>query len=281
VDLSSRTAGINPGDPVRVREGSFRGMEGRVVDVLPGRGLVRVTLNVFGHPHTVQLEYWHLNPPPRLDEADWLECTRPDVLLAFLRGKATDRKFRLFAVACCRRFGAGLARDESRAAAAVAERLAEGQADAEEAARVRATLEAALNADAFADGIEYVAARTASAALDPDPVDAAEVAARVGVVGPAEETWPSRREQAELVREVFGNPFRAVTVDLGWLTANDGVALKLARTAYREQAFDRLPILADALEDAGCTNADVLGHCREAGVHVRGCWLLDHLLGKS
>src|SRR5581483_3527580 len=82
----------------------------------------------------------------------------------------------------------------------------------------------------------------------------------------------------DLLREIFGNPFRPVTVNSTWLTSN---VISLAQTIYDERAFDRMPILADALEDAGCTNAEILQHCRQPGEHVRGCWVVDLLLGKE
>ena len=78
--------------------------------------------------------------------------------------------------------------------------------------------------------------------------------------------------------KVFGNPFRPVTVDPRWLTS---AAVGIAHTIYAEWAFDRLPILADALEEAGCDNEDVLGHCRDGGTHYRGCWVVDLVLGKK
>jgi hypothetical protein len=84
--------------------------------------------------------------------------------------------------------------------------------------------------------------------------------------------------QAALVRCIFGNPFRPVTLDPSWLTST---VTALARGIYDEWAFDRLPILADALQDAGCDNEDVLKHCRGAGPHARGCWVVDLLLGKA
>src|SRR6185436_17280064 len=81
-----------------------------------------------------------------------------------------------------------------------------------------------------------------------------------------------------LVREVFGNPFRPVAVAPEWRTET---VLAVARGAYAERAFDRLPILADALEGAGCDAAEVLAHCRGPGPHVLGCWALDLVLGKQ
>ena len=84
--------------------------------------------------------------------------------------------------------------------------------------------------------------------------------------------------QCWVLREVFGNPFRPVKADPAWLTSD---VLLLARGIYEEKAFDRMPILADALQDAGCENVNVLDHCRLPGEHVRGCWVLDVLLGKG
>ncbi|MBN9118666.1 MAG: hypothetical protein J0I06_05840 [Planctomycetes bacterium] len=92
-------------------------------------------------------------------------------------------------------------------------------------------------------------------------------------------TVEARAVQVALVRDVFGNPFRPVTADPAWLTPD---VVTLARGIYEEKAFDRMPILADALQDAGCTNEDVLNHSRDPKqVHVRGCWVVDLLLGKQ
>ena len=84
--------------------------------------------------------------------------------------------------------------------------------------------------------------------------------------------------QCELLRDIFGNPFRPVAVDPEWLTST---VVALARGVYDDRAFDRLPILADALQDAGCEDADILAHCRGDGPHVRGCWVVDLMLGKT
>jgi hypothetical protein len=82
----------------------------------------------------------------------------------------------------------------------------------------------------------------------------------------------------ELLREVFGNPFRPLDF-APWRT---GTAVALARTMYESQDFGAMPILADALQDAGCDNAEVLSHCRDASqVHARGCWVVDGVLGLS
>ena len=86
------------------------------------------------------------------------------------------------------------------------------------------------------------------------------------------------REALPLLRCIVGNPFRPVSVDPSWLTST---TVELARGIYDDRAFDRLPILADALEDAGCDHPDILAHCRGDGPHARGCWVVDRMLGKS
>jgi hypothetical protein len=90
-----------------------------------------------------------------------------------------------------------------------------------------------------------------------------------------------------LLREIFGNPFRPVSVRPAWLAWNDGAVPRLARAAYEERSLPagtldraRLAVLADALEEAGCADPDILSHLR-GGPHVRGCWAIDLLLGNA
>ncbi len=80
---------------------------------------------------------------------------------------------------------------------------------------------------------------------------------------------------ADLLRCVAGNPFRSVQFDPAWRTST---AAGLAGAIHAERAFDRLPILADALEDAGCDDAEVLAHCRADAAHARGCWVVEAIL---
>lgn len=84
-----------------------------------------------------------------------------------------------------------------------------------------------------------------------------------------------RKVQSDLFRDIVGNPFQSVKLDPSWLTPN---VVDLARTIYEERAFDRLPILSDALMDAGCEDEQILAHCRTTGQHVRGCWVVDLIL---
>jgi hypothetical protein len=87
--------------------------------------------------------------------------------------------------------------------------------------------------------------------------------------------WP---RECGLLRDIFGNPFHPVTILPGWQTTN---VVGIAQAIYAERTFEDMPILGDALEDASCTNADILKHCREPAEHVRGCWVVDLVLGKS
>ena len=80
------------------------------------------------------------------------------------------------------------------------------------------------------------------------------------------------------LEELLGNPFRPVAFDPAWRTE---AVVGIARGIYNDRAFERMPILADALQDAGCEHPDILTHCREPGTLVRGCWVVDLVLGKS
>jgi hypothetical protein len=82
----------------------------------------------------------------------------------------------------------------------------------------------------------------------------------------------------ELIHEIVGNPFRPIAFDHTWRT---DTAVALARLLYESRDFSAMPILADAFQDAGCDNDDILSHCRGPGPHVRGCWVVDLVLGKE
>jgi hypothetical protein len=103
---------------------------------------------------------------------------------------------------------------------------------------------------------------------------------------PDQELWEKtylaeQGEQAHLLQDIFGKPSRRVAIPRALLAWNDGTVRKLAQALYDERAFDRMPVLADALEEAGCQDQDILGHCRAGGEHVRGCWVVDLILGKG
>ena len=114
---------------------------------------------------------------------------------------------------------------------------------------------------------------------------AAEATAWVKVGTPEAISGPEEMAQVELLHEIIGNPFQSVSVDPRWLMPTVG---DLAATVYEMRALpsgeldpDRLAVLSDALEEAGCDDADILEHLRSAGPHVRGCWALDLILGKQ
>jgi hypothetical protein len=87
---------------------------------------------------------------------------------------------------------------------------------------------------------------------------------------------------ASTLRDIVGNPFRPTpAIDPAWLSSSGHVAADIATNIYDNRRFDRLPLLADALEDAGCSNGDLLAHLRSSGPHVGGCWALDLVLGKQ
>jgi hypothetical protein len=89
---------------------------------------------------------------------------------------------------------------------------------------------------------------------------------------------PGRESWCPIIRDIAGNPFRPSSTNGAWLTS---VVVSLARGIYADRAFDRLPNLADALQAAGCDDADILAHCRSDGPHVRGCWVVYVVLGKG
>jgi hypothetical protein len=223
----------------------------------------------------------------RMTEAEWDASSDPYQMLRRCRRviRYNPRKGRLFAVACCRRIWHLLDDPRSRAAVEVAARFADGQASAEQLHEAERAAGAA-HADAFEvkgkrGACGEWAAQFAAAA---DAWHAASRASNFAYVtaGDGLQPGPEHAAQAQLLRCVFGPlPFRRVTVDPSWLAWGDATAVKLAQAVYEDCAFDRLPILADALEDAGCADADVLGHLRGPGPHVRGCWALDLLLGKG
>ena len=222
-----------------------------------------------------------------MTEDEWLTCTDPEKMLGFLEGRASERKLRLFACACCRRIWRLLVDERSRQAVELSERFADGQATSEElAAAAYAATGAVHDRQGGSNAPAYAAAdpTTIGAFIAADYADAAASAA----VRDAMRTEPWRsttirnveeRHQTLLLRDLFGPlPFRPIALNPSSLTfAVKGVAQAL----YADRPFDQLPVLADALEDAGCDNSDILRHCRGRGPHVRGCWALDLILGKE
>lgn len=227
-----------------------------------------------------------------MTEAEWGTCADLRKMLNFLERTPSDRKLRLFSVACCRRIWRLLPDNDLREAVEVANRFAESEVTIDllqkgelatyeyaffsdlisseavlhEAAGAvyqlcQAPIRADLVASASARAVRHSQAVVANSPFLVDDAHASEVTI-----------------QRALLRDIFGNPFRAVTAEPSWLTPT---VVSVATAIYDERAFDRLPVLADALEDAGCTNADLLHHCRQPGEHVRGCWCVDLVLNRQ
>ena len=220
-----------------------------------------------------------------MTEAEWLACQDPDPLLRWLqksrRHRPTPRKMGLFACACARRLG-DLAGDKVTAwGLDLAERMAEGIASKEEhRSFVRASL-------AGPGGKFIHVAVWAVRILDTGQNwSSAEGAARSVAGYAAQGLGPDEpAEQCRLLREVVGNPYRPVAVGSAWRAP---AVLALAQAAYDERLLpsghldeQQLAVLADALTDAGCTDAALLDHLRGPGPHVRGCFAVDLLLSKE
>jgi hypothetical protein len=230
-----------------------------------------------------------------MTEQEWRECTNPLKMLDILKGKVSDRKLRLFAVACCWRVGHLLSAERMRGSVEAAERFADGLTSP---ARLNATL---TDVDIYewlggVDDVVYLVTR-------PPHVFGVDMAARLvrrashvlgraaypdadithdAYLGAASVRDREAEAQADLLRCVFGSwPFRSLTAHPSWRTWHGSLLVSMAQQMYDSRDFNDMPVLADALEDAGCDNADILNHLRGPGPHCRGCWVLDLLTGRE
>jgi hypothetical protein len=231
-----------------------------------------------------------------LSEPEWLGCTDPQRMLDHLPDLGNGRKFRLFACACTRVVWDHLS-EEGRFAVEAVEEQADGLAPSRNLAdfgyRIRGGVPGLPSGKALAAAAD--AARLCTS-LEPRWAARAwdKAASCLGWLATAEvpprllarPTWDATLESARrrfcgLLRDLF-LPFQpAPALDPDWLAWERGVVRHLAADLYRERDFLRLPVLGDALEDAGCRDEAILRHCRDEGEHARGCWLLDAILGKS
>jgi hypothetical protein len=218
-------------------------------------------------------------------EDEWLGCTDFLRMLCYLGDRASDHKLRLLVVACCRQIWPLLTDERSRRAVEVGEGFADGKREEKELSTSKRHALAALTANLSTAGPRQAArAATCTVYSQGDPLwgpydgirSAAEAAAKTI-------PWRAARQvQMDLARDLFGPLlFRPVTVDPAWLSWGGGTIRKLAASIYNTRRFEDMPVLGDALEEAGCDNPEILSHCRGGGPHARGCWLLDLLLGKS
>lgn len=202
------------------------------------------------------------------------------------RTKVGKRKLRLFACGCCRMVWHLLDDEALRSALGVAEQFADGAAGKDELRRGHERMRGRL-ADRYSQGPQWAerqivgelvrdacSPQAGSAALGPTCFEKPLGSYSLGSLDGA-------AVLCHLLRDVFGNPFRPIVINREWLAWNDRSVEAVAQSIYDERDFDRLPILADALEDAGCDDEAILVHCRGPGPHVRGCWVVDLILGKA
>jgi hypothetical protein len=216
-----------------------------------------------------------------MTEHEWLTCTDPEAMLDFLRNRTapSDRKLRLFACACCRRIWHRLTDPRSRRAVAIAEQFADhpNEPDSRRALDEAAAAAYTVVGDATFSANAHAAGLAAHHTSEPHFrfADFASLGARYAA-------YPGglmvQSVQCKLLRDIFANPFRPATIDAAGLRP---AVVNLAQGIYDDRAFDRLPLLAHALEEAGGTAPDVFGHLRQGGSHVRGCWAVDLILGKQ
>jgi hypothetical protein len=189
-----------------------------------------------------------------MTEAKWLACTDPEAMRQFVRDSTSERKRVLYLAAWCRCSRPVVRDRHSLEAVEVGERYADGLVAREDF----------RHAGSAAFLVQFVPTLMGGHHRAHHP------------------------EYAQLLRDVVGNPFRPVVLSPAWLTWNEATVARLAQAAYDERELPsgelnnaRLAVLADALEEAGCTDADILCHLRGPGPHVRGCWPVDLCLGKS
>lgn len=219
-----------------------------------------------------------------MTEEEWAAGVEPmNLLYHWTLSSGSDlRKLRLLAVACCQRKAKYFADARCQRVIKVAEQYADDEHCIGDLDLARQQCQLALGEWRAKQGYRGQMVRLLTALhgtasrefylktilmdLERVPIDSQR--------GRVEEA----AKQAVLVREVFGNLSSPVTLDPRWQSET---VVALAGGIYTDRAFDRMPILADALEEAGCDNADILTHCRGDGPHVRECWVVDLLLGKS
>jgi hypothetical protein len=229
-----------------------------------------------------------------MNEQDWDTSLDLQVMLGVVGGQLGSRQSRLFACGCCRLVWPLLADPAWRQAVQVSEAFAEGRVDSRELATAWRQGWAADSPDSAGSASLY------TSSISPSPSTVAHLVQRAAwwkalrEVGGSEPPWTTQQraageearrqleqQQCNLLREIAGNPFHRLHIDSLWHEVNDGAVQQLATLIDREHDFSYLPILADALEDAGCNDHVLLGHCRRAGGHVLGCWVLDALLGRK
>jgi hypothetical protein len=198
-----------------------------------------------------------------MDEAEWLAGTSAFNMLNYLASQPLHRKLLLFGCACCRRSAPLWSEPGNSEIVRRIEAFAEGEGSAQSVRR-------SLYARAPFSNWRRLLIASAKALEDNAWGAAVRLSSSV-----------TESVACELLREVIGNPFDQATINPEWLAWNGGQIVTLAQTIYDEERWQDMPVLADAVEEAGCTDERILAHCRQSDEHVRGCWLVDLLLGKE
>jgi hypothetical protein len=227
-----------------------------------------------------------------MTESEWFACSDVRFMLEHLEDRVSERKARLFGAAACQLLWQGKDHEPFSSTVQLIEAAADAPAQKKNLKSARASLrelmERGFTSDERLVGKALWQAAWISETLRlPRWLLAATVADTVvAAVMPtgmttAEAKVRARKQLVSLFCDLVGNPFSPGGVDPAWAASNMSTVQRLAQAIYDDRAFDRLPILADALEDAGCTNQEILAHCRSGGDHVRGCWVVDLLLAKE
>lgn len=226
-------------------------------------------------------------------EKDWCVGSDSISMAAFVQARVSDRKLRLIAAASCRILLKVAAFPWVESALRAAEQYADGLICDEDLAEARQRVcEATFWAGEWADETsEENAARAIRALLLPkagealrEVLDALERHAHLAGTDDDDRLARSRKEmrrQAQILRELVGNPFRPVTVPWEWREWHGFCLVRLAREIYESRAYHDIPILGDMLQDAGCTEEALLEHCKSGCMHEHGCWMLDAILGRT
>jgi hypothetical protein len=232
-----------------------------------------------------------------MKEQEWLSFTKVTVpVMNWLHRRGSARRFYLAGCAAVRHLDPLLLPQQFHDLIELVERFADGRATDEERARAHRRAEqtaADLRQAHYTErgrraGMERplrAIAAACHASMEAGWESGYSAMAEAAVCGKRADQWAW---QSDMLRDLFGNPFRPVTIDRNWLAWHDGTVVKLAEAAYEHRELPsghfeaaRLALLADALEEAGCGEEQILSHLRGPGPHVRGCWVVDLVLGKE
>jgi hypothetical protein len=292
-DVDNHRSAYGVGKAIRLLDGSFLCCMDKVradEEGMKGDGKAIILVDQNARPKDA--EYVIVGHPRALfTEADWLTCNDTQPLVELLRGRTSDRKLRLFVCESLRQVSMYQKKPRgpweheivpqwTLEVVEVAERFADGKATKEELAKSRSSRGDTEGWNVYVRKLfaPLAAARAADDVMDPESV----WYPALGLL----ENWYERGSVvryingtgsgARFIHDIFNNAFRTVTLNPAWLTRD---VVGIAQRIYDDRRFEDMPILGDALEDTGCDNASILEHCRSGSEHVRGCWVVDLVLG--